>query len=84
MIVDNEKFISENSWFAWSKHVLHQLEVDSKCLYEMKRELTEIKIELNSLKKDIYYRSGLWGAIGGALPATVALCIWFFKYYYTK
>ena len=68
-----EKFdVSDNSWFVWSKHVLMQLERNSKCLNEIKQELTLAKIEIARLK----VKSGVWGAIGGAIPVCVAIGLW--------
>ena len=67
--------ISENSWFAWSKHVLMQLESDAKCMREIKIELTAIKIEIAQLK----VKSGVWGLIGGAIPVGIGLAVWFIK-----
>ena len=71
--------VSENSWFAWSKHVLMQLETDSKCLHELKKEVFALKIEIQGLKKDMQYRCGVWGMIGGALPVALGLAIWAIK-----
>lgn len=70
---------SSNSWFAWSKHVLMQLEHDAMCLSEVKKELTNIKVEIARLK----VKSGIWGAIGGMLPVIsailIGLLIWYVK-----
>lgn len=56
----------------WSKHVLMQLEMNSKCLNEIKAEITNAKVEIARLK----VKSGVWGAIGGALPVCVAIGLW--------
>ena len=71
--------VSENSWFAWSKTVLLQLEQDTKkldkhekCLKEVKDLLTLARIDIAQLK----IKSGIWGAIGGGIPVVVALGIW--------
>lgn len=72
---DDLETISSDSWMAWSRHVLHQLETDTKCLYEIKREITLLKIEIAKLK----VKSGIWGAIGGAVPLAVGLAIWLIK-----
>lgn len=66
---------SENSWFACSKHVLLQLESNTKCLHEIKNELTSIKIEIAKLK----VKSGIWGMIGGVIPVAIGIAIWLFK-----
>jgi hypothetical protein len=70
-----EKAVSENSWFVWSKHVLMQLETDSKCLRELKEEITKLRVEVGQLK----VKSGVWGLIGGAVPVAVGLVVWLIK-----
>lgn len=69
------KDVSEDSWFAWSKHVLMQLETDAKCMREIKQELTKIKVEIGQLK----VKSGIWGLIGGAVPVAIGLAVWLLK-----
>ena len=70
--MDEFKDVSDNSWFAWSKHVLMQLEQDTKCMLEIKKDINAIKIEIAQLK----VKSGVWGLIGGAIPVAVGLAIW--------
>ncbi len=67
------KHISDDSWFVWSKHVLMQLENDSKCLHEIKKELTDIKVELGRLKERSNKLSAIYGLIGGAIPVAIML-----------
>jgi len=71
--------VSENSWYVWSKHVLMQLEKDTACLTDIKKELAEIKVEMARLKVKIGLFSGIWGAIGGAIPVAIALALWVIK-----
>jgi hypothetical protein len=70
-----EKEVSADSWFAWSKHVLMQLETDTKCLRELKEEITKLRVEVGQLK----VKSGVWGLIGGAVPVAVGLVVWLIK-----
>lgn len=67
--------VSNDSWFAWSRHVLMQLEQDTKCLYEIKKEQTNIKIEIAKLK----VKAGIWGATGGIASIAIILGIWFIR-----
>ena len=67
--------LSENSWFAWSKHVLMQLERDSLCLDQIKREQIKIREEIAALK----VKSGIWGLVGGAIPVVLGLAVYFIK-----
>ena len=70
----NDK-VSDDSWFAWSKHVLMQLEEYSKCIHQIKRDVTDIKVEIAKLK----IKASIWGAIGGEIPVVVAIGIWILK-----
>lgn len=72
---DGMKTVEENSWFVWSKHVLIQLESHSKCLNEIKKEQTAIKVEIAKLK----VKAGIWGLISGAVPVAIGLGIWLIK-----
>ena len=63
--------VSENSWFAWSKHVLMQLENDAKCIATIKQQQALIREEIAALK----VKSQVWGLIGGAIPAAVILAV---------
>ena len=67
--------VEADSWYVWSKHVLLQLEQDSLYLYDIKKKLTEIEKEIAALK----VKSGIWGAIGGAIPACVVIVLWMLK-----
>ena len=67
--------VSENSWFAWSKHVLMQLENDSRCIAAMKRDLSQIKQDQAVLKEKTRQLTVFWGVIGGAIPAAVILAV---------
>ena len=63
--------VSENSWFAWSKHVLMQLESDSKCIAQIKADNVKIREEIAALK----VKAQIYSLIGGAIPACVVLAI---------
>ena len=70
-----EDKVSADSWFAWSKHVLMQLEADTTCLRQLKEEITKLRVEVGRLQ----IKSGAWGAVGGAIPVVVGLAIWLLK-----
>jgi len=67
---------SENSWGEWSKYVLA----------EIKRAHTNIeKMEERARKRDIeiamlQVKAGVWGAIAGLIPSTVAAIYIILKY----
>jgi hypothetical protein len=75
-MVDNElDKISENSWLMWSKHVLMTLEYNAKCLHEIKQDVRKMEKQIARLQ----VKSGIWGFIGGAIPAVAAVLIWVLK-----
>ena len=71
--------VGDNSWFAWSKSVLKELEINSDWRNSMNHKLNEIEKKLERLDERFKIRSGIWGALGGAIPAIAALIIWFVK-----
>ena len=58
-----------NGWEQWSKYVLKELERLNKCYQDIEADLQDIKVEIAMLK----VKSGIWGAIAGAIPAIGAL-----------
>ena len=67
--------VGENSWLVWSKHVLMQLEFNAKCLSDIKKEQIAIGKEITALK----VKSGIWGAVGGAIPVCVMIGLYLLK-----
>ena len=70
----------DNEWAAWSKHVLMELERLYKCQEEFK---TQNHAEHNTIREEVglinselavlRFKSGLWGAAAGAIPAIMFL-----------
>ena len=60
---------NQNDWNVWSRHVLKELERLNECMIHLDDEMRKISGELVALR----VKSGMWGIIGGALPAVVAL-----------
>jgi len=59
----------QNDWNVWSHHVLKELERLNESIIHLDKELREISVEIMALR----VKSGMWGIIGGALPAVIAL-----------
>jgi hypothetical protein len=79
---DEMRDVSDNSWYAWSKTVLLQLEQDTHkldkheaCLQEVKRLVTDLRIDVAQLK----VKAGIWGLIGGIIPVAIGLGVWLLK-----
>ncbi len=64
-----------NDWNKWSQYVLKELERLNTCYKGLDEKANRINIEIARLK----VKSGMWGAIGGAIPILVGLAIWLVK-----
>jgi hypothetical protein len=62
-----------NGWNEWSRHVLAELERLNGCYDKMNTQLGKIHVEIAMLK----VKSGIWGAIGGAIPVIVLIALYF-------
>ena len=64
-----------NGWNQWSKHVLKELERLNEVMERLEAKLNEVEKDLVMLK----VKSGVWGLIGGAIPAVSILIMWLVK-----
>ena len=64
-----------NGWETWGKHVIMELEANSKEHEQIMDDLSTIKVELAMLK----IKSGIWGAMAGMIPAAIAIIVMFIK-----
>jgi hypothetical protein len=60
-----------NGWGTWANYVLKELERQDEEDKSTKACLTEMKIDMATLK----VRSGLWGAAGSAIPVLILILI---------
>lgn len=66
---------SGNGWDVWKNHVLSEVT-------DNKSEHTQIREKLELIHKDIAglkIKSGVWGAIGGAIPFVLFVVAWAVK-----
>jgi hypothetical protein len=66
-MLDDKKNGMANGWSGYGKLVLAELERLNKNVKEVEKSQQKIQIEIAMLK----VKSGVWGAIAGAIPATV-------------
>ena len=66
---------TSNGWDEWSKHVLMELERLNTCMMNIDNDLRKLSIEIAMLK----VKAGVWGVIGGSIPAIVALAYFLIK-----
>lgn len=79
-------------WGEYRKLILAELErlsrsigdVDRKLdgfrsdeIGKLKLEITSLQLGLATLRTTVDIKSGVWGAIGGAVPAAIAAVAWF-------
>jgi len=57
--------MTDNGWTKWEKHVLFELDRLTGVVGTMNKDMVKIKVELAK-------RAGLWGVIGGIIPAVIA------------
>ncbi len=64
-----------NGWREWSKYVLKELERLNEYHDSIDKAQQKIVVEIAMLK----VKSGVWGAIGGAIPVVIGLAILYMK-----
>lgn len=62
---------NNGDWDENRKYVLKSIENTNGCIKDIKKGIVEIKIDLKGLK----VKSGIWGAIGGALVVIIPICV---------
>jgi len=58
------------------EHTVKELEEASRCRIEIKKDLTNIKIDIAKLQVK---SAIIWGVIGGAITTAIGLGVWFLK-----
>ncbi len=66
---------NDNGWTEWSKHVLAELKRLNGCVEKIEKVQQDILVEMSALK----VKSGVWGLLGGAIPAVIVLIWWIVK-----
>lgn len=64
--------ISDESWREYRKLILKQLEDLTDAVKETQEEVSSMRSEISMLK----VKSGVWGALGAAVPILIAMVIW--------
>lgn len=79
-------------WGEYRKLILAELERLSRCIGDvdrkldgfrsdeigkLKQEISTLQLGLATLRTTVDIKSGVWGAIGGAVPAAIAAVAWF-------
>jgi hypothetical protein len=72
-----------NNWDKWQNHVLAELDRLNTNVERTEEKNTEEHKELFTSIATLKVKAGIWGAIAGLIPGSVAL-IWFFIWYLGK
>ena len=68
-----------NGWDEWKNHVLAELERLNGHLeksHESHAILLEKILEMDSRVKGLEIKAGVWGLLGGLIPALTAVILW--------
>lgn len=66
---------TNNGWDEWSKYVLKELERLNSCMTQIDDDIKKLSIDIAMLK----VKAGVWGVIGGCIPAIAALIYLFLE-----
>ena len=66
---------TDNGWNEWSKHVLAEIIRLDKSIIILGDKVDRLRTEMAMLK----VKSGVWGALAGAIPAAIVVLYTFVK-----
>ncbi len=64
-----------NGWGEYSKLVLQKLQDHETLLKDINEALIQVRVEIAMLK----VKSGVWGAMAGAVPSAIAIIFFYMK-----
>jgi len=67
--------MDNNGWNEWSKYVLKELERLDLTMKDISKNMEEN----NRVLAQLQVKAGVWGAIGGAIPVSIAILLWIVK-----
>lgn len=68
-----------NGWNQWSKYVLKELERLADGQEKIEKQLNGLTVEFKQFQTAMKIKSGVWGAMAGAVPAIVVLTVLLIK-----
>jgi len=69
-----------NGWDKWGAHVLSELGRQNDLIEELRNELTRMSVKVCAEISALNVKSGVWGLIGGLIPAVGILLILVFRF----
>lgn len=58
-----------NGWAEWKRAVLSKLDDNAEGVTELRHDVAQLRVDVARLQ----LKSGIWGAMAGAIPAIAAL-----------
>jgi hypothetical protein len=71
----NDATAASNGWNEWSRHVLQELVRLNAEQQRLSDRMEKVLVEVSALE----VKAGIWGALGGLLPAIGAILLMFLK-----
>ena len=70
---------SGNGWDKWGAHVLSELSRQNDLIEGLRTELTSMSMQVCAEISALKVKSGVWGLVGGLIPAVGILLILLFR-----
>ena len=71
--MDDELMADDNGWSKYEKMVIDKLDDQDGKFNGIEDKLTEIQVDIATLK----VKAGVWGGIGGLIPAVIAIVMFY-------
>lgn len=71
--------MNDQDWNEYKRLILEALRDLKESHERMENKLDGLQVNQAELKTEMKIKGGVWGLIGGALPAIVALAFWLLK-----
>ena len=62
-------------WQKYQELVLYRLSETQEGVDELRSQVALLHVQIAKLKTELTFRSGVWGLVAGAIPATVAVIL---------
>ena len=67
------------SWNEWARHIIEELKRFDIEIDKIKEDLFTIDKRLVKVETELKLKSGIWGLLGGVIPAAVLLIVYVVK-----
>ena len=67
------------SWNEWARHIIEELKRFDIEIDKIKEDLFTIDKRLVKVETELKLKSGIWGLLGGVIPAAILLIVYVVK-----